>query len=59
MLFERIYREAPFAGLLGVSSNNGLPRINQAARKSDRLNFERRQTAANGLPVTFLYGGSV
>ena len=32
MLLEKINREAPFAGLLGVSSNNGFPRINKAIR---------------------------
>ena len=32
LLFEKIYRKAPFAGLFGVSSNNGFPRINKAIR---------------------------
>ena len=37
LLFEKINREAPFAGLLGVSSNNGFPRINKARRGADGI----------------------
>jgi hypothetical protein len=37
LLFEKIYREAPFAGLLGVSSNNGFPRINTPGRAEQWL----------------------
>ena len=32
LLFEEIYREAPQTGLLGISSNNGFPRISQSIR---------------------------